>query len=193
MRHLPKKLIPFALLTLLSSSFLYGTTTYLVTTKYGGPLQDEYEIISRNETENRTLHITSTIFNEQRTTQPSEWTDDQNNDLFPPGSRTVIVLFTLMNVSTEPVNLYDMTITANFKDSAYHAAAQTPSEDAAHTRFGFPAQYSDLYDKTTNWILKPGQYVQFAETYYTEPSNELQISLHIPESNTEERFTLLTN
>tara|TARA_B100001146_G_C16108840_1_gene402674 strand:- start:348 stop:929 length:582 start_codon:yes stop_codon:yes gene_type:complete len=193
MRSIPKKLIPVTLLTVLSSTFMYGTLPYIVTTRHGGPLQDEYEIISRAETQNQYLHITATIIHEGRSQNPSEWTDDQQQDLFPEGSKTVTVLFTIMNTSPNPVNLYDMTINAVFTESEYHAAQQTPTRTATHTQLGYPEQYADLFNETNNWVLSAGKYVQFAATYYTEPSNELNITINVPTAQTEEQFTLLTN
>ncbi len=180
--YVMKKLIPVALVTLLTSTFLYGTTPYTITSVTGGPIKDEIGgvlSVAETPTHNKLL-FSAEVVKKFRALTNSVWLDESNNPMFPFGSELCVVKYTVTNNSDEDMNIYGMYIKAVFENNHMLAANQLPAEDAEHVKMGYLPYLIDHFGENANeWVLKPGQSVSFAETYYVE-NPKLNVSFIYP-------------
>lgn len=169
--YVVKKLIPVTLVTLLTSSFLYGTPSYTITSVTGGPIKDEIGgVLSAAETTSQNkLLFSAEVLKKIRALNSSVWTDENNNPMFPFGSELCVVKYTVMNNSTETIDLFGMYIKAVFNNKEMLAANHLPPDEAEHVRMGYPPFLIDHFgEDATQWLLQPGESLSFAETYYVE-------------------------
>lgn len=185
--YVVKKLIPVTLVTLLTSSFLYGTPSYTITSVTGGPIKDEMGgVLSVAETTNQNkLLFSAEVLKKFRALSSSTWMDENNNPMFPFGSELCVVKYTVMNNSDETIDLFGMYIKAVFNNKGLLAANHLPAEEAEHVKMGYPPYLIDHFgEDSTQWLLKPGESLSFAETYYVEDP-KLTVQFIYPNSKNE--------
>jgi len=184
MVNVSKRLMPVALMGLLTSSLLYGSAPYLITSAQGGPLSDELGgVISFAQAQvNKSLAFEAAVVHRTSSTGHSFWLNDNEEDKFPRGTNIAVVQFTVTNNSDKDVDLFGLYVKASFEGTDELAATVTPVKEAPHVKMGYPAYLIDQFDINEDaWILPAGESLNFAESFYVQGTKVLNVSVVAPE------------
>lgn len=193
--------------SLLTSTLLYGATPYMVTSTQGGPVKDELGgILSFAESSlNETLTYEATIIDVSDRYQNSLWyvtpsvtdlkegTVVKKTDAFPIGSKTCTVKFTVTNNAMTDMNIYRLFVKGWFEGSKWLASPVVPASTSKHVELGYKEYLVDHFGSDANeWIIPAGQSVTFAETFHIDDEDApLNIQIIIPKEGEEKDFAVL--
>lgn len=184
MRQISKKFIPVAFIGLITSSLLYGTNPYVITSAQGGPLEDELDgVISFAQAQLiKGVSFEAKILDIVTSHTESGWLNEKDQDAYPPGTKIAVVEFTLHNTTDKDVDIFGLFVKAWFENDEQLAAPVTPIKNAPHVQAGYPEYLLDVFNTDKDsWVIPAGEKVTFADSYHIpstpEPSLNVQIVL----------------
>jgi hypothetical protein len=183
MNNLSAKFIPVALLGLVTSSLLGGSTPYMLTSTQGGPIQDELDgnVSFAQADLSEALSFETVVEDISFSNRGSQWLTDSGEDMFPKGSPMAVVRFKVTNISSTNLDLFGLHIKAWYEGSENLASSVLPVSEAPHAKLGYPEYLVDRFPANVDeWILQPGQSLVFAESFYTEGDKLLNITVSTP-------------
>lgn len=162
---------------LLSHPLAVVENVYQLTQEHGSTTVNEPLVLSKAFTLSPKVTLgsfdfSSRIVGTSTSSVPSGWLDEDKNEMFPAGSKQVVVEHYVENISDKTSTLTGLYSLGKFAGTDHYSAVDLNSVNPAHVKLGYSKELEDQFAGSDEWFVQPGGTIRYAETLYAETSGE---------------------